>query len=781
MVKPNLWIDKRPSTDRAAGSQLAAAGSGSQAGGWVHGTVLAREGEGLVRVAIPADAPASEVVAPSDGGVTAEGARCVCLIDGTGRVTQVVSPSSLPQGATPWATGSTGRLALEAGAVRRDLDDAKSELESSQRDLASKIAEAERLIAQGDSLVAWGAMDWWAGASWERTPTSIVRLASTATGVAERVYSPKAPLSAGRTYRAALTITNPGPQAATVDLGFYTYKGEAYSRAIWPPAGQRIRVPAGAVGQIVQVDWPAAPQGGEDRVAVGAFIKPATAGQPLEGLTIMRGTLTDSTDLLAPVPTDRIIRGTALIPGSLLAEGTVGAREIVATEGLWAKIGAFARVTTEMLIAGGARITGALLADTIHLATRIVAGDEGGTHTVLDPTGLRVRRPLQGGGTTETVRLGADGAQDHLVMADSNGSALASISSTGVGAFKQVDVRDDIYLPQGKLSDLLASIPAGVLTKVKLGDYMTLGRDPLLMISASAQVPEGKGHRMLRVSLDLCLESSDKYTPIIYEVGFEKGTAVYGSTRTAQTYFDHTWPTNMGRSCWTYTFSTQERGLQAGDVFTVGVWGKTRDGNSAIVSVAPHLWPAESTMIIEDVGPAHGTVIQLPRRKNEQKPSTGTTRRTKKVFGSWGRSYRADGSFYTDGTAYQGYGGGPGRMSMIGFPDVISELSGATINEVWIYVYFQHWWNNSGGTASIGFHGYRDAPSTWSGISAAHMIEGISKPGGKWLQLPPSTFASWKGGAYKGITLRAPGDSTNSIYYGYAAPEHCALYIDYTK
>lgn len=99
MVRPNLWIDRKPSPRAAAANQLASYGSGSQAGTWATGRVLEVLDGGMVRVELPADDPVSEVVAPADGGVTAVGAECFCLQDGTGRVCQVVSPATIPEGA----------------------------------------------------------------------------------------------------------------------------------------------------------------------------------------------------------------------------------------------------------------------------------------------------------------------------------------------------------------------------------------------------------------------------------------------------------------------------------------------------------------------------------------------------------------------------------------------------------------------------------------------------------------------------------------------------------
>lgn len=155
MVKPNLWLDRRPSRERAAGTQLATMGSGRQAGGWIHGRIEEVLEDGLVRVGLPADEPVSEVVAPSDGTVTAVGAVCVCLLDGTGRVVQVAGPSVVPDGAPVVATGEAGRAALEGGLARQELAEAERQLRAAQERLGVEIAAAAAAAtASGEAAAA---------------------------------------------------------------------------------------------------------------------------------------------------------------------------------------------------------------------------------------------------------------------------------------------------------------------------------------------------------------------------------------------------------------------------------------------------------------------------------------------------------------------------------------------------------------------------------------------------------------------------------------------------
>lgn len=154
MVKPILWIDRKPSPRAAAANQLASYGSGSQAGTWATGRVLDVLDDGMVRVELPADDPVSEVVAPADGGVTAVGAECVCLQDGTGRVYQVVSPAALPEGGQARATGATGRIALEAAGTKAELDAARKEIDAAQKRLGNEVKAAKDVATTSGKAAA---------------------------------------------------------------------------------------------------------------------------------------------------------------------------------------------------------------------------------------------------------------------------------------------------------------------------------------------------------------------------------------------------------------------------------------------------------------------------------------------------------------------------------------------------------------------------------------------------------------------------------------------------
>lgn len=112
----------------------------------------------------------------------------------------------------------------------------------------------------------------------------------------------------------------------------------------------------------------------------------------------------------------------------LLEDGAVDARTITASEELSAKVATFLQVTTEMLLAGDARITGTMLANTINLASELIAGDPAGIHTVLDGAGLHVQN-----GASRLMDLGVTAGPTGVSMRNPKTGSMQSLSGMVFG------------------------------------------------------------------------------------------------------------------------------------------------------------------------------------------------------------------------------------------------------------------------------------------------------------------------------------------------------------
>lgn len=152
-------------------------------------------------------------------------------------------------------------------------------------------------------------------------------------------------------------------------------------------------------------------------------------------------------------------------------------------------------------------------------------------------------------------------------------------------------------------------------------------------------------------------------------------------------------------------------------------------------------------------------------------PPTQTYTVTKSVAASWSATYRADGSKRTDESdIYQGYNSSyQGNQKSLIYFNLGSIPAGATCVSATLYLYANHWYNNSGGTAVIGTHNKTSEPSSWSatGTNSDRLrYAWNTKTGGRNISLGTTIGNEFLSGSTKGIMI-GPGASTSSTYYGY--------------
>lgn len=679
MVKPNLWIDRKPSPRTAVASQQASYGSGSQAGTWATGRVLDVMDGGMVRVELPADDPVSEVVAPADGGVTAVGAECVCLQDGTGRVYQVVSPAALPEGGQARATGATGKIALEAAGTKAELDAAKAEIEAAQKQLAEEVKAAKDVA---------------------------------------------------------------------------TTSGEAAANALKRALG-RVTVAGTA---------PAEPADGDLWVVTGA-------GQQATGVKVWSAAAKAWQDYM-------LVAGKVLVPGSVgavqLADGAVTAPKITASDELWAKVGVFAKVTTQMLQAGNAKVTGELLADTIRLSTRIVAGDPSGDAAIMDSTGLHVVKSV-GGQPSEVVTLGTAG-KDFLSITGTDGLAKATITGDGEVTTQSLAVADRITWRGTDLADTLAALPRGVIAHGSVWPWGNENRHVVSHVDSLFEfVVDVDPGRLYQVEMltpwfsskaNAMLEIWLRYSPINGGEQVEhRFRMVSENLRQIQT----------GRATfplWTPKVSGAHRLLflaasaYGDDAVTLTVEDKSLPQPQAFVrDMGQAVWPTLQVNKSVSLGKTVPQERPAPKRNYH-----------KNYKSNWWRAYsnNSPDSAWPDSLPQGSYGG---RVynSIVGFPDMTADLRGATITGMALYVYAKHWYGQTG-VASIGAHGWGSAPVQFASNGRWLETAGWGRGEGRWLPIPKALWPNFKNGTYRGITFETQGSAS----YGYWSHD-CVIAVDYTK
>lgn len=114
---------------------------------------------------------------------------------------------------------------------------------------------------------------------------------------------------------------------------------------------------------------------------------------------------------------------------------------------------------------------------------------------------------------------------------------------------------------------------------------------------------------------------------------------------------------------------------------------------------------------------------------------------------------------------------------------VSQALSGATIQRVRVFLYANHWYYPSGGTARIGLSSHSSMPSTLSSTSPTVTVGGWSANSGKWVTIPTSEFSKLKNGGR--VVTVGPGSNNSYTYYGvfngYNESSPPLLEITYTK
>ena len=680
MVRPNLWIDRKPSPRTAVASQQASYGSGSQAGTWATGRVLDVMDGGMVRVELPADDPVSEVVAPADGGVTAVGAECVCLQDGTGRVYQVVSPATLPEGGQARATGATGKIALEAAGTKAELDAAKAEIDAAQKRLGEEVKAAK--------------------------------------------------------------------DAASTS-------GEAAANALKRAIG-RVTVAATA---------PADPVDGDLWVVTGAD-KQAT------GVKVWSAATRAWQDYM-------LVAGKVLVPGSVgavqLADGAVTAPKITASDELWAKVGTFAKVTTQMLQAGQARITGELLADTIRLSTRIVAGDPSGDAAIMDSTGLHVVKAV-GGQPSEVVTLGTAG-RDFLSITGTDGLAKATITGDGEVTTQSLSVADRITWKGTDLADTLAALPRGV-------------------VAHGTAWPWGNDNRHLVQHVDSLFELVvDVDASRVYQA--EMVTPWFSSKANAML---EVWlryaPVNGGSQVEHRCRMVSEnlRQIQTGRA-VFPLWTPPTSGTYRLLFLAASAYgDAAVTLTVEDkslpqpyallrdLGAAVEPTLQINKSVSlgktvpQAQPTPKRNRRS--VYpATWWKAYSngSQDNAWTDSLP-QGIYGGRTYNSLVGFQDMTGDLRGATITNMQLYCYARHWYGQTG-TATIGVHGWwKGIPGAFSSNGQWGEFGGWGRGEGRWVTIPKYLWPAFQNGTHRGISFQTGANSS----YGYF-DKNVQIAVDYIK
>lgn len=448
-------------------------------------------------------------------------------------------------------------------------------------------------------------------------------------------------------------------------------------------------------------------------------------------------------------------------------------------------------------------VTAALFEAIIVLATTIIAGDPTGTHARMTPTGFRVFRPDANGDgiPDEVVRLGTD-TDDIIAIVKADGSLAASLDSSGWASVSGLSTTTwpTIGSPDhtgrgGSLLDILDRRPRGLagygLTHTNYLSNSTVGRG---CFDIPARLYKG---RMYEIGVRCRINSvyNDEGGPLA-EVWLRWTASALGSrtftpapppspsmsSEVIGRHFAAVYRPDAEHVTLTKLFSLGE-----GDNTTYQdvriLLGLTRSVGNYPVTIngagvdGTELW-------VKDIGPfianaatenmAGGSDGSSSTPPAAQAPQVQRFSRT--WVGTWHQNWKPNGAFIDLPGASQGHDPVNGNMrSYIGFSGPATDgsglsmdqaLSGAVIEEVGVYLYSNHWWNDTGGDIVLGMHGYRDpAPGFGGGNEWMFGNMHFRKPGGEWFSLGAISPQNWATGVWKGLMLGA-GGADDLAHYG---------------
>jgi hypothetical protein len=406
-------------------------------------------------------------------------------------------------------------------------------------------------------------------------------------------------------------------------------------------------------------------------------------------------------------------------------------------------------------------ITADHLAALIVLASTIVAGDPAGEHTQLDASGLAAYAddPVDGI-PNEIARFGGyTSGRD-----PATGEITWSINEQGFAGLAGLAVADpDPSFGGLSLDDRDWSRPWGVVgygVVPAINDWAPSTSTEIGILEIAFTLKAGRAYRLHTNGIQLSATAGD-----VGFIGFRQTQDGSTPSVSSPLFLQHMfaplradWAGMREINFFTQGSSTPGNDLPVRILMTYGAFNGSTVRFSRFTQT--QLW-------VEDIGPRPENIGVLSTGGGSETASVTT--KTTTWAASWSRSWKENLTTVShENELYQGYSQGYDshgiQKSACGFPDMTSELSGASIGKVELYLYAEHWWYKAGGTARIGWHGSLNLPASHPGHNNVFDIK-FARNEGKWLDI--TSWAKTHGiqsGALRGIALGY--HTTSAEYYG---------------
>lgn len=523
------------------------------------------------------------------------------------------------------------------------------------------------------------------------------------------------------------------------------------------------------------------------RNAASAWVEDTSIGV-ISGSKLLANTVTASA-----IGTNLIISSSANIGNAVIDDANIAnikSGKIVAEE-----------TKTNLIIANTANIKDAVItsakiialtADKITTGSlavnqKIIAGPETSDHAEMSDKGFRVYTNDQIDGVPrEVIRMGTD-TNDFFGVVNSAGNLVASVDDTGRASFTEVNT-PRLYVAGREIAQVVSDGPRGEVAHFLGSPGFDLAPifNPVGVAEVGFPVYRGRSYivkwRMsVFANANVQMQVNGRWTN-----GVEGDTITQAPAPTINSPSFAEWRTFPAGENKIQTISGEALFVPA---FTSRVrFGFTAqvgsDGNIGYVAVANR--PVEIN--VTDVG-VHkgnsGTFTNMGGNLQNQvapPPPVSVTQQYFSDIGPSGRaSWQGNGQLMTwaGNDVYQGYNGTNGNTRgqfWFDLPNIVG-----TVDRVDLWVYFRHWYFNSGGTMRLGITDQR-------GVFTDHSFRGLyetggwPKPGGREIMLPPDWWPLFNGtnnnsfnGRGTALTL-GPGVGNNQVYYGVATDARLRIY-----
>lgn len=355
-------------------------------------------------------------------------------------------------------------------------------------------------------------------------------------------------------------------------------------------------------------------------------------------------------------------------------------------------------------------------------------------------------------------------------------------------SFNSLSVSESLKYKGTELQALLDALPKGVIAVGGGSGSLTLGTGEHLFALGSFTAHPGRRYRVHASPVELDPQTTgrtaygywryrtDGVTPTPSDPPLYGGysPASYGKTAWGQSIEVEGWITNTGASPVTYTL---------GLFYGVGE-GDTTTSLNLYFGKAMACTVEDMGQVGQVNGTVHENAFNVVATSNTA-PAPPPTQYSFSDLDTATASYTGSGAQSAGSGAdlgsYMYFGQDPGYSPngiwrsyfWTNLADIQAMANYASLTQLDIYVYVDHWYYNSGGTLCIGYTPYNPngpgAPGTEPGGAVYDLLEvGFSGTGGQWISLlnVPQITNAIKNGTFGGIVLNPNKNGYN--YYGYA-------------